>query len=58
MRDRIFRNDYFKKYIKLKKISGYDGSSYENIKNEYNTSLNKLNNLAEDVNKIISLSNI
>ena len=58
MRDRIIRNDYFKKYIKLKKISGYDGSSYENIKNEYNTSLNKLNNLAEDVNKIISLSNI
>ena len=58
MRDRIFRKDYFKKYIKLKKSSGYDSSSYENIKNEYNNSLNKLNNLAEDVNKVISLSNI
>ena len=58
MRDRIFKNDYFKKYIKLKKRSGYDSSSYEKIKNEYNNSLNKLNNLAEDVNKVISLSNI
>ena len=54
MRENIFRNDYFKKYIKLKKLSGYDESTYENIEKEYDSYLKKLNNMGEDINKIIS----
>ena len=54
MRENIFRNDYFKKYIKLKKLSGYDESTYENIEKEYDAYLKKLNNMGEDINKIIS----
>ena len=54
MREHIFRNDYFKKYIKLKKLSGCDESSYETIEKEYDVYLKKLNNMGEDINKIIS----
>ena len=54
IKENIFRNDYFKKYIRLKKFSGFEESTYENIKNEYDNSINKLNSLADDVNKIIS----
>ena len=54
IKENIFGNDYFRKYIRLKKLSGYDESTYENIKNEYDNSLNKFNRLADDVNKVIS----
>ena len=45
---------HFKKYIKLKKLSGCDESSYETIEKEYDVYLKKLNNMGEDINKIIS----
>ena len=53
-RENILRNDYFKKYIRLKKTSGFDESTYDNIKNEYDNSLKKLNSMAENINKVIS----
>ena len=54
IRDHILGNDYFRKYIRLKKKSGYEESNYESIKKDYDNSLNKLNNIADDVNKVIS----
>ena len=54
IRDHILGNDYFRKYIRLKKKSGYEESNYEGVKKDYDNSLNKLNNIADDVNKVIS----
>ncbi len=54
IRDHILGNDYFRKYIRLKKKSGYEESNYGSIKKDYDNSLNKLNNIADDVNKVIS----
>ena len=54
IRDHILGNDYFRKYIRLKKKSGYNESNYKSIKKDYDNSLNKLNNIANDVNKVIS----
>ena len=54
IRDHILGNDYFRKYIRLKKKSGYEESNYEGVKKDYDNSLNKLNNIDDDVNKVIS----
>ena len=54
MRENIIRNDLLKKTKKLKQLSGFDESTDENIKSEYEDYMTKLNNMADDVNKIIS----
>ena len=54
IKENIFGNDCFKKYIKLKDSSGFDESSYENIKNEYDIYKNKFKGLANNVNKVVS----
>ena len=54
MRENIIRNDLLKKSKKLKQLSGFDESTDENIKSEYEDYMTKLNNMADDVNKIIS----
>ena len=54
IKENIFGNDCFKKYIRLKDSSGFDESSYENIKNEYDIYKNKFKGLANNVNKVVS----
>ena len=54
IRKHIFVNDYFNKYISLKMSSGFDESTDEQIKKEYNYNKNKFNSLANDVNMIMS----
>ena len=56
LRNKIIRNDFFKKTIKLKQLSGLNESTNENIKNKYDSYVIKLNNIAGDINKIISKS--
>lgn len=54
VRDYLSRNDFLKKYLKLKEASGYEDKSFNSMKNEYYKYKTKLNNLADDINKVIT----
>ena len=54
VRDYLSRNDFLKKYLKLKETSGYEDTSFTNMQNEYYKYKTKLNNLADDINKIVT----
>jgi hypothetical protein len=54
MREYLSRNDYLKKYLKLKEKSGFEDSSFDLINGEYHKYQTNLDNIAEKVNKVIS----
>ena len=54
MREYLSRNDYLKKYLKLKEKSGFEDSSFDIINGEYHKYKTNLDNIAEEVNKVIS----
>ena len=54
MREYLSRNDYLKKYLKLKEKSGFEDSSFDIINGEYHKYQTNLDNIAEKVNKVIS----
>jgi hypothetical protein len=57
MREYLSRNDYLKKYLKLKEKSGFEDSSFDIINGEYHKYQTNLDNIAEKVNKVIYETN-
>lgn len=53
MRKNIIRNDILKKNMKLKKFSGLNEQTSENIKKGYHNYLTKLKSMGDNINKMI-----
>ena len=54
MREYLSRNDYLKKYLKLKEKCGCEDTSFDIISGEYDKYKINLDNIAEEVNKVIT----
>ena len=58
VRENIVRNDFLKRNMRLKKISGFDDSaSFEKMKSDYEKNKFKINNVADEMNKVFSKLN-
>lgn len=58
VRENIVRNDFLKRNIRLKKISGFDDSaSFEKMRSDYEKNKIKINSVADEMNKVFSKLN-
>lgn len=55
VRENIVRNDFLKRNMKLKKISGFDNtSSFEKMTSIYEKNKNKIHSVADEMNKVFA----